>query len=89
MFESEKSCRNGTAPGRKKADWQYGEIEIMRNCYRNSLQIAKDLNCKSLSIPLLATGNYGCPKETALNIALDEISKDLFENEMDLPCFND
>ena len=56
----------------------------MRNCYRNSLQIAKDLNCKSLSVPLLATGNYGFPKETALNIALDEISKFLFENEMDI-----
>ena len=70
--------------GTKWKDGQHGEIEIMRNCYRNSLQIAKDLNCKSLSVPLLATGNYGFPKETALNIALDEISKFLFENEMDI-----
>lgn len=61
-----------------------GEIEIMRNCYRNSLRIAKELNCKSISIPLLATGNYGFPKETALNIALDEISQFLFENEMEV-----
>lgn len=61
-----------------------GEIEIMRNCYRNSLRIAKELNCKSLSIPLLATGNYGFPKETALNIALDEISQFLFETEMEV-----
>ena len=70
--------------GTRWKDGQHGEIEIMRNCYRSSLQIAKDLNCKSLSIPLLATGNYGFPKETALNIALDEISKFLFENEMDI-----
>lgn len=61
-----------------------GEIQIIRNCYRNSLKIAKELNCKSISIPLLATGNYGFPKETALNIALDEISQFLFENEMEI-----
>ncbi len=67
--------------------WQggdQGEIEVMRNCYRNSLRIAKELKCKSISIPLLATGNYGFPKETALNIALDEISQFLFENEMEV-----
>lgn len=62
----------------------HGEIEIMRNCYRNSLRIAKELNCKSISIPLLATGNYGFPKEMALHIALDEISQFLFENEMEI-----
>ena len=61
-----------------------GETEIMRNCYRNSLRVAKELNCKSISIPLLATGNYGFPKETALHIALDEISQFLFENEMEV-----
>lgn len=61
-----------------------GEIDIMRNCYRNSLRIAKELKCKSISIPLLATGNYGFPKETALNIALDEISQFLFDNEMEV-----
>lgn len=61
-----------------------GEIDIMRNCYRNSLRIAKELKCKSISIPLLATGNYRFPKEIALNIALDEISQFLFENEMDI-----
>lgn len=61
-----------------------GETEVIRNCYRNSLKIAKELNCKSISIPLLAAGNYGFPKETALNIALDEISRFLFENEMEV-----
>lgn len=65
-------------------DGKHGEIDVMRNCYRNSLRIAKELNCKSISIPLLATGNYRFPKETALNIALDEISQFLFENEMDV-----
>lgn len=39
----------------------HGETEVMRNCYRNSLRIAKELKCKSISIPLLATGNYCFP----------------------------
>lgn len=65
-------------------DGEHGETEIMRNCYRNSLKIAKELGCESVSIPLLATGFYGFPKETALNIALDEISKFLFETEMEV-----
>jgi len=63
---------------------QYGETDIMRKCYKNSMNLAKQYNCKSLAIPLLATGNYEFPKETALNIALDEISRFLFENEMDI-----
>lgn len=61
-----------------------GEIDIMRNCYRNSLRLAKELNCKNISIPLLATGCYEFPKEIALNIAIDEISKFLFETEIDV-----
>ncbi|MBQ1662916.1 MAG: macro domain-containing protein [Treponema sp.] len=63
---------------------EQGEIDVMRNCYRNSLRLAEELNCKSISIPLLATGNYEFPKETALNIALDEISHFLFTSEMEV-----
>lgn len=63
---------------------EQGEIEVMRNCYRNSLKLAEELKCKSISIPLLATGNYAFPKETALNIALDEISQFLFTSEMEV-----
>lgn len=63
---------------------EQGEIDVMRNCYRNSLRIAKELNCKSISIPLLATGNFGFPKEISLSIALDEISRFLFNSEMEI-----
>lgn len=37
-------------------------VEILRECYQNALGVAKDFNCKSVAIPLLATGNYGFPR---------------------------
>ncbi|MCR4733988.1 MAG: macro domain-containing protein [Treponema sp.] len=53
--------------GTKWKDGQHGEIEIMRNCYRNSLQIAKDLKCKSLldvaakeKVEVMILGAFGC-----------------------------
>lgn len=59
-------------------------VQNLRNCYSSSLKIAKDLGCKSLAIPLLATGFYGFPKELGLKIAVDEISSFLLENEIDV-----
>lgn len=61
-----------------------GEEEILRNCYRNSLTLAAKLGCKSLAIPLLASGTYSFPKELALRVALDEINAFLLEHEMDV-----
>ena len=45
---------------------------------------AVELNCKSVAIPLLATGNYRFPKDLALQIAVDEISRFLLEHEVDV-----
>lgn len=61
-----------------------GEEEILRNCYRNSLALAVKLGCKSIAIPLLASGTYSFPKELALRVALDEINAFLLEHEMDV-----
>lgn len=59
-------------------------VQNLRNCYSSSLKIAKDLGCKSVAIPLLATGFYGFPKELGLKIAVDEISSFLLENEIEV-----
>lgn len=61
-----------------------GQVEILRSCYFNSLNLAKELGCKSIAIPLLATGNYHFPKELALDVAVEEISRFLLENEMEV-----
>ena len=63
---------------------RYTEKEILRSCYQTALKTAAELNCKSVAIPLLATGNYRFPKDLALQIAIDEISRFLLEHEVDV-----
>lgn len=59
-------------------------VKTLRSCYRSAFEIAKKLECKSLAIPLLGTGNFKYPKELGLQIAVEEINKFLLETEMDL-----
>ena len=61
-----------------------GEFEILRNCYANSLNKAKQLNCKSIAFPLIATGVYGFPKAQALTIAVNEISAFLMRDDVEM-----
>ena len=65
-------------------DGKHREFELLASCYRKSLQIARHLHCTSVAFPLIATGTYGFPREKALNIALDQISSFLEEEEMDV-----
>lgn len=65
-------------------DGNHSEKEILRSCYQTALKTAAELNCKSVAIPLLATGNYRFPKDLALQIAVDEISRFLLEHEVDV-----
>lgn len=59
-----------------------GEYDILRKCYEKSLQKAIELKCSSIAFPLMAAGNYGFPKEKALEIAISSISTFLMENEL-------
>ena len=60
----------------------YGEEQLLRNCYDNSLKLAAKYRCKSVAFPLIATNNYGFPKDKALQIAISAFSSFLLENEM-------
>ena len=60
----------------------YGESEILASCYRKSLNLAKAYQCQSIAFPLISTGNYGFLKSLALQIAIQEISTFLLENNM-------
>lgn len=62
----------------------YGEEQLLRNCYDNSLKLALEYNCKSIAFPLIATNNYGFPKEKALQIAVSSFSAFLMEHEMQI-----
>lgn len=65
--------------------WRGGgdhEIERVKECYRNSLQLALEKKCDSIAFPLISTGTYGFPKPAALQVAVSVISEFLLLHDM-------
>ncbi len=50
-----------------------GEPAALASCYRQSLQLAVDLDCKSVAFPAISTGVYGYPLDLAANVALKSV----------------
>lgn len=59
-----------------------GEFGLLRACYKNSLNLAIENDCKSIAFPILATGINNFPHDAALKIAVNEIQNFLFDHEM-------
>jgi len=69
------------------------ERELLANCYRNSLQLAVDNNCKTIAFPNISTGVYRFPKAEAAKIAAQTVNEFLHKTtEIDnviFVCFDD
>ncbi|MCD8353412.1 MAG: O-acetyl-ADP-ribose deacetylase [Clostridiales bacterium] len=63
-------------------DGQHGEEKLLRSCYRNSLALAAEEGFESVAFPLISAGNYGYPKDQALQIAVGEISWFVLNHDM-------
>ena len=57
------------------------DIEDLRNCYFNSLELCKEKGLKKVAFPCISTGLYGFPQNEASKIAINTIEEYLKDNK--------
>jgi Predicted phosphatase homologous to the C-terminal domain of histone macroH2A1 len=65
--------------------WKSGtqnEEQLLAGCYRNSLLLATENECKTVAFPNISTGVYHFPKDLAAKIAVREVKLFLANNEL-------
>jgi O-acetyl-ADP-ribose deacetylase (regulator of RNase III) len=60
------------------------QVEILADCYRNSLRLAKEHGIESIAFPSLGTGAFGIPKDVAMTTALNAVSLQLQNSQSDI-----
>ena len=63
---------------------EHGEEELLRSCYRKSLELAEKNGCESVAFPLISAGVFGYPKSEAFAVAVDEIGRYLMTSDMNV-----
>ena len=70
----------------------FGEAALLEDCYRNSLELALQLGCKTVAFPAISTGVYHYPVEEATAIAVNTVRRFLEEHpdgpDVTFVCFN-
>lgn len=56
------------------------EEELLANCYKSCLDLAKEKNIKTIAFPTIATGVFCFPKELASKIAVSTVREYVKEN---------
>src|SRR6187549_3916171 len=54
---------------------QKNEPKKLTDCYKNSLQLAVDNNCRTVAFPCISTGVYGYPLKEAAKVAVEAVSQ--------------
>ncbi|EFN83678.1 MACRO domain-containing protein 2 [Harpegnathos saltator] len=53
----------------------------LKECYENSLALAKENNLRTIAFPCISTGIYGYPQKPAAKVALSTVKKFLLKNK--------
>jgi O-acetyl-ADP-ribose deacetylase (regulator of RNase III) len=64
--------------------WKGGsreELVLLGNCYRNSINLAREKKCTSIAFPLISSKGKHFPKEIALTVAIDAIRSALEDHD--------
>ncbi len=62
----------------------HNERKLLVSCYYNALLLAKEKCCKTVAFPLISSGVYRYPKEEALQVACETITRFLSEEAPDM-----
>jgi O-acetyl-ADP-ribose deacetylase len=54
-----------------------GEDELLASCHRRSLEVAAELECRTVAFPAISTGVYRFPVDRAARIALETTREQL------------
>ena len=55
----------------------HGEDELLASCHRRSLEVAAELDCRTVAFPAISTGIYGFPVDRAARIAIGTTAAEL------------
>jgi O-acetyl-ADP-ribose deacetylase (regulator of RNase III) len=109
IIAKQGSCKTGqaviTTAGNLKAKfvihtvgpvWNGGqkhEAQKLADCYKNSLQLAVDNECKTIAFPCISTGVYGYPVNEAAIVAVNTITEFISHSDkidrVIIVCFDD
>ncbi len=72
---------------------QKKEAEKLADCYKNSLRLAIENNCRTIAFPCISTGVYGYPINEAARVAVDTVIEFISDSDkidkVIFVCFDD